>query len=137
MSWAREFKAFVTRGNVVDLAVAFVIGVAFAAFVQSIIDNLISPIVGAAVGGVDFSNRVVTVGGVNLRYGQVLTDLVTFIAVAAAVFFLVVKPVNALIARSRRDEPPDPTEKTCPECRSKIPVDARRCAFCTSELQMA
>jgi large conductance mechanosensitive channel len=137
MGWIREFKAFVTRGNVVDLAVAIVIGVAFAAFVQSVVDNLISPIVGAAVGGVDFSNRVVTVGSVNIRYGQVLSDLVTFLATAAAVFFFVVKPVNALIARSRSGAPPDPTEKTCPECRSKIPVDARRCAFCTSELQAA
>jgi large conductance mechanosensitive channel len=133
----KEFKTFLLRGNVVDLAVAIVIGVAFAALVTSFVDNLITPIIAAIIGKPDFSELTFTINGSVFRYGAFLNALISFLSIAAAVFFFVVKPVNALMARARRQPPPDPTTKKCPECLSEIPIDAKRCAFCTSELAAA
>ena len=133
----KDFKTFLLRGNVVDLAVAIVIGVAFAALVTSFVDNLITPIIAAIIGQPDFSKLTFTINGSVFHYGAFLNALISFVAIAAAVFFFVVKPVNALVARSRRKAPEDPTTKKCPECLSEIPVDAKRCAFCTSELAAA
>ena len=133
----KDFKTFLLRGNVVDLAVAIVIGVAFAALVTSFVDNLITPIVAAIIGEPDFSQLTFTINGSVFHYGAFLNALISFVSIAAAVFFFVVKPVNALTARARRQPPPDPTTKKCPECLSEIPIDAKRCAFCTSELAAA
>jgi large conductance mechanosensitive channel len=133
-SWASEFKQFVLRGNVVDLAVGIVIGAAFVAVVQAAVADLITPLIAAIFGQPDFSQLTFEVGGSVFRYGHFLNALLSFVIVALVVFLLVVKPMNALVSLSQRRESPDPTTRKCPECRSEIPIDARRCAFCTSEV---
>jgi large conductance mechanosensitive channel len=131
----RGFKEFVLRGNVLDLAVAVVIGGAFGAVVNAMVKDLITPFIGAIVGQPDFSSLVVTVNGSDFLIGDFLNAIVSFLLVAAAIYFFVVTPVNALMARRNRGEaPPDPTTKKCPECLSEVPIAARRCAFCTSTL---
>ena len=131
---ASEFKQFLLRGNVVDLAVGIVIGVAFAAVVNSFVEGLLTPLIAAIFGEPDFSALTFEINNSVFRYGAFLNALISFVTIAAAVFFFVVKPVNALISRSRREPTPDPTTQKCPECLSEIPVDARRCAFCTVQL---
>jgi large conductance mechanosensitive channel len=133
-TWATEFKQFLLRGNVIDLAVAFVIGAAFAALVQAAVADLLTPLVAAIFGQPDFSALSFTVNGSEFRYGHFLNVLIAFVTIAFVVFFFVVKPINRLMELSRRRESPDPTTRKCPECLSEIPVDARRCAFCTSEV---
>jgi large conductance mechanosensitive channel len=133
-TWATEFKQFLLRGNVIDLAVAFVIGAAFAALVQAAVADLLTPLVAAIFGQPDFSNLKFTVNGSVFRYGHFLNVLIAFVTIAFVVFFFVVKPINRLMELSRRRESPDPTTRKCPECLSEIAIDARRCAFCTSEV---
>jgi large conductance mechanosensitive channel len=134
MSLLKEFKAFLVRGNVVDLAVAFVIGVAFSAVVSSLVKDLITPIIAAIVGKPDFSTLYFTINGSQFLYGDFLDAVITFVSVAAAIFFFVVKPLNAIAAaRARGQGEPDPTTKQCTECLSDIPVAATRCAFCTQK----
>lgn len=130
----QEFKAFITRGNVVDLAVAVVLAGAFGAVVTSLVEDLIMPIIAAIGGQPDFSDLDFTINDAIFRYGAFITAVVAFIIIAAAVFFFFVRPVNALIARTRREPPADPTVQKCPFCLSDVPVGASRCAFCTSEL---
>jgi len=129
----KDFKEFLIRGNVVDLAVGIVIGVAFGTLVTAFVAAFITPIVALAAGKADVSKLTFTAGGTTFPYGLFLTAVISFVLVAAAVFFLVVKPINALRERQRRGETVDPTSKPCPECLSEIPVEARRCAFCASE----
>ena len=133
-SWASEFKQFVLRGNVIDLAVGIVIGVAFAAVVQAAVSDLLTPLIAAIFGQPDFSRLSFTVNKSRFLYGHFLNALISFLIIAFVVFFFVVKPVNALMSLSQRRESPDPSTRKCPECRSEIPIDARRCAFCTSEV---
>jgi len=133
MSLAREFRTFLLRGNVIDLAVAVVIGAAFGSVVTSFVDNLLTPIITAVAGEPDFSGLTFTINDSVFGYGAFLTALISFVLIAAAVFFAVVQPINALVARSRHEAPSDPTTRKCPECLSEIPLAARRCAFCTAE----
>jgi large conductance mechanosensitive channel len=133
----KEFKAFILRGNVVELAIGVVMGVAFNAVITAIVENIITPLIAAIAGEPDFSDLKFTVNGSKFTYGIVLNKLFTFLATAAAIFFFVVKPLNHLMQRMRSEESPDPTTKKCPECLSEIPIDARRCAFCTTELVAA
>jgi large conductance mechanosensitive channel len=133
----REFKQFLLRGNVVDLAVGIVIGVAFGALVGALVADLLTPLIAAIFGKPDFSRLAFTVNGSTFRYGAFLNALIAFLAIAAAVFFFVVKPVNALTRRARTEPTPDPTTRKCPECLSEIPIAARRCAFCASEVGAA
>lgn len=128
----KEFKQFLTRGNLVELAVAVVIGLAFAALVSAFVADIITPIIGAIIGKRDFSALSFSVNDSIFKYGDFLNVLITFVSTAAAVFFFVVRPYNALVQRARREPTPDPTTKKCPECLSEIPIEARRCAFCTS-----
>jgi len=131
----KGFKQFLMRGNVVDLAVAVVIGAAFGAVVAALVKDLITPIIAAVVGKPEFSNIYFTVNGSKFLIGDFINAVVSFVLIAAAVYFFVVLPVNALNARLRRGEaPPDPTTKKCPECLSVIPIGARKCAFCTSSV---
>jgi large conductance mechanosensitive channel len=130
----KDFKAFVLRGNVLDLAVAIVIGVAFTAVITALVADLVTPLIAAIFGSHDFSDLTFTINGSVFRYGAFLNAVISFVLVASALFFFVVQPANALIARSRREPTPDPTTKKCPECLSEIPIDARRCAFCTTQL---
>ena len=134
MKLAAEFRQFLLRGNVVDLAVAIVIGVAFAAVVTALVEDLLTPLIAAIIGEPDFSGLTFRINSSVFEYGDFINKLITFVSVAAVVFFFVVKPMNFLIARSRREPPPDPTTKRCPECLSEIPIEARRCAFCTSQV---
>lgn len=129
-----EFKAFLLRGNVVDLAIAVVIGAAFTAVVTSVVENFVTPIIGAIGGQPDFSALKFTINGSQFHYGLIINALISFVIVAAVIFFFVVKPMNMLIARSRNEAPADPTEKKCPYCLNDIPVEATRCGFCTSQL---
>jgi len=132
-----EFKQFLLRGNVVDLAVGVVIGLAFGAVITALVADILTPIIAAIFGKSDFSALTFTINGSVFRYGDFINALITFVTIAAAVFFFVVKPVNSLIARSRREGPPDPTVRNCPECLSEIPIEASRCAFCTTEVAPA
>ncbi len=137
MKLLSEFKQFLLRGNVVDLAVAVVIGAAFGAVVTAMVEDLITPIIAAIFGKPDFSALDFTVNDSTFRYGDFINAVIAFVLIAAAVFFFVVVPVNALMARARREPPADPSTRKCPECLSEIPLDARRCAFCTSEVAPA
>jgi large conductance mechanosensitive channel len=127
----RDFKQFLLRGNVVDLAVGIVIGAAFGTVVTALVKDFITPLIGA-IFGTSKNGMTFKVGAATFLVGDFLDALISFLLVAAVVFYLVVKPVNYLIARSRREEPADPTTRKCPECLSEIPLDARRCAYCTS-----
>jgi large conductance mechanosensitive channel len=130
----KEFREFILRGNLVDLAVAVVIGTAFTAVITALTKDLITPLFAAIGGKRDFSDLSFTINGSRFAYGDFLNALVSFLIVAAVVFFLVVKPVNALLARYRAEPQVDVTVRPCPECLSDVPVEARRCAFCTSPL---
>jgi large conductance mechanosensitive channel len=129
------FKAFVLRGNVIDLAVGVVVGGAFGAVIAALVKDLFTPLIAAIVGAPDFSSVGLTIHGSRLLVGDFLNALISFLLIAMAVYFFVVAPVNAMVARRKRGEvPPDPTTKKCPECLSDVPLGARRCAFCTSQL---
>ena len=134
---SKDFKAFLLRGNMLDLAVAVVIGAAFGAVISALVKDLLTPLIAALVGKPDFAGLTFTLNNSVFRYGDFFNAVVSFILIAAAVFFFVVVPVNRLLARSRREPPPDPTTQKCPQCLSEIPVGARRCAFCTSEIALA
>jgi large conductance mechanosensitive channel len=131
----KEFKEFLLRGNLVELAVAVVVGVAFAALVDAFVQDLITPLIAAIGGKQDFSALTFTINDSVFRYGHFLNQLLSFLIIAAVVYFLVVKPVNALMARRKTEGPVDESTRECPECLSSIPAAARRCAFCTTELR--
>lgn len=134
----KGFKQFMLRGNVMDLAVAVVIGAAFGAVVTAFVTNILNPLIAAIVGKPDFSAFSVTVNGGVIAYGLFLNALISFLLIGAAVYFFMVAPMNAWKARQARGQaPPDPTTKKCSECLSEIPIAARRCAFCTSPVSAA
>ena len=128
----RGFKAFLLRGNVVDLAIAVVIGVAFGVVITAFVKDLVTPLIAAIGGKPDFSNLYFTIHNSKFLYGDFINAVLAFVIIAAVIYFLVVLPYTALIERSRKEPPADPTTKKCTECLSEIPKDARRCAFCTS-----
>jgi large conductance mechanosensitive channel len=131
-------RQFLLRGNVLDLAVAVVIGAAFGAMVTALVKDIITPLIGAIVGTPDFSAWQFEINGSRFLIGDFINAVVSFLLIGTAVYFFVVAPMNAFIARMRRGEPtPDPTTKKCPECMSEVPIAARRCAFCTSVLEGA
>jgi large conductance mechanosensitive channel len=127
----RGFKTFLLRGNVVDLAVGFVIGVAFGAVVTAFVKDLVTPLVAALFGKPDFSALTFTINHSTFRYGDFINAVIAFVVVAAVIYYFVVLPYTALIARARKEPPADPTTKKCTECQSEIPIAAKRCAFCT------
>ncbi len=128
----RGFKAFLLRGNVVDLAVGVVIGIAFAAVIAGFVKDLVTPLIAALGGQPDFGQLYFTINRSKFLYGEFINAMLAFVVVATVIYFFVVVPYTALIERSRKQPPADPTTKKCPECLSEIPKDARRCAFCTS-----
>ena len=129
------FKQFILRGNVVDLAVGVVIGAAFGGVVTAFTTDLLTPLIAAIAGKPDFSAVAFTVGTAVFKLGDFLNALVSFLLIAVAVYFFVITPINALIARTRKDPAPaDPTTKKCPDCKMEVPIDARRCAHCTSQI---
>jgi large conductance mechanosensitive channel len=132
------FKQFLLRGNVVDLAVAVVIGGAFGAVVAALVKDLLTPLIAAVVGQPDFSAIEFTVNGSKFLIGDFINSVVSFLLVATAIYFFVVAPMNMVIARRRSmAPPPDPTTKKCAECLSEVPIAARRCAFCAQPLEVA
>lgn len=132
----KDFKQFILRGNVVDLAVAVVIGAAFGSIVSALVADLVTPLIAAIGGQPDFSGLYFTVNDSKFMYGHFLNAIISFLLIASVVFFFVVQPINRLsaLAKRRNQAPADPTTKKCPECLSEIPVDATRCAFCTTRL---
>ncbi|CAN5268421.1 large conductance mechanosensitive channel protein MscL [soil metagenome] len=129
----KDFKAFLLRGNVVELAVAVVIGAAFGAVVTSLVEDLVTPIL-AIPGSADFSSLTFTINESVFRYGEFLNAVISFFTIAAAIFFFVVRPVNALMAKRKTEPDVESTTRECPECLSSIPLGARRCAFCTAQV---
>jgi large conductance mechanosensitive channel len=130
----KDFKAFLLRGNLVDMAVGIVIGIAFGAVIAAFVADLVTPLIAAIFGKPDFAGLSFTINGSQFAYGAFLNALLSFVLVAIVLFFLVIRPVNALVARSRTEPPADPTTRNCPECLSEIPIAASRCAFCTTEV---
>lgn len=137
MSLASDFKAFILRGNVVDLAVGIVIGTAFGLVVAALVKDLITPIIAAIGGTPDFSAIHFTINNSIFHIGDFINAVISFLVIAAAVFFFVVKPVNALMNLRKTETPVLPTTRDCPYCLSSVPLQATRCAFCTSELNAA
>jgi len=132
----KEFRKFILRGNVVDLAVGVVIGAAFNSVAQALVRDLITPIISIFGGSKHFANAKFTVHGSDFLYGDFINALVSFLIVAAAVFFFVVQPINKLTELSQRNRSTEePTTKKCPHCLNVIPKDATRCGFCTSKLE--
>jgi large conductance mechanosensitive channel len=130
----KEFRQFILRGNLVDLAVAVVIGAAFTAVVNAMVKDLITPLIAAIGGDHDFSSLAFSINGSRFAYGDFLNEALTFVIVAAVMFFGVIKPVNVLLERLRPEPKVDTPTSECPQCLSNIPAAARRCAFCTSEV---
>ena len=132
------FKQFILRGNVVDMAVGVVIGAAFAGVVGALTKDLLTPLIAAIIHQPDFSALKFTLNGSQFLIGDFLNALVSFLLVAAAVYFFVITPINALVSRMRKaTAPADPTTKKCPECLSEIPIDARRCAHCSQPVALS
>jgi large conductance mechanosensitive channel len=135
MKMIDEFKQFLLRGNVVDLAVGVVIGASFSTLVAALVKGLITPLIAAIAKVPDFSMLTFTLNGSQFMYGEFINALVSFLLVAATVFFIIIKPMNLLIERASKEPPADPTDKKCPECLSEIPIAARRCAHCGQPVQ--
>ena len=133
-SLLKEFRQFILRGNLVDLAVAVVIGTAFAAVVTAFVADVVTPLIAAIGGKPDFSRLSFEINGSTFRYGDFFNALLTFLIIAMVIFFFVVKPVNALMARHKVDTAADAKTRSCPECLSDIPIGAARCAFCTTRV---
>lgn len=128
----RDFKAFLLRGNVVDLAVAVVIGTAFGLVIKALVADLITPIIALIFGEPSFENLSFTINSSHFLYGDFINSVFSFVTIAAAVFFLVVQPINALMRRRKTEPDVESETRPCSECLSQIPVGAHRCAFCTS-----
>jgi large conductance mechanosensitive channel len=135
MRWLDEFRAFILRGNVIDLAVAVVIGAAFTAVVTSLVANIITPLIAAIFGKPDFSGLFFTLNGSEFHYGAFINAVISFLLIALVVFFLIVKPMNALMARMGRGAEAKTPSRECPYCMSSIPVTATKCAYCASEVE--
>jgi large conductance mechanosensitive channel len=127
----KGFRDFVLRGNVVDLAVAVIIGTAFGAIVNSLVKDIITPLIAAIVGKPDFSAMVLHLHGGVITYGNFLNAAISFLLIASAVYFILVLPMQYVLARVNKTTPAEPTTKVCPQCLSEIPVAATRCKFCT------
>lgn len=131
----KDFKQFLLRGNVVDLAVGLVVGAAFTSVVNALVSDFLTPFIAAIARVPDFSGLSFTLNGSKFMFGHFLNALISFVLVAGSVFFFVVKPMNLLVTRSRKGPSPDPTTKKCPECMSEIPIDAKRCKYCAQEVK--
>ncbi len=135
MGMVKEFKEFIMRGNVMDMAVGVIIGGAFGAIVTSLVDDVIGPVIGMICGGIDFSGLSVTVGSANLMIGNFIQAVINFLIVAACLF-AVIKAFNKAASKLKKPEAPAaPTTKVCPFCKSEINIEATKCAFCGSEVK--
>ena len=132
-----DFKRFMLRGNVVDIGVGVVIGVSFKSVVDALVQNLMTPLIAAIGGQADFSALSFTINNSQFLYGELINAVIAFLITGVVVFYLIVRPINALMSRYRQEETPDPTTHKCPFCVSEIPLRATRCAFCTSTVEVA
>lgn len=130
----KGFKQFILRGNVVDLAVGVVVGASFGAVVTSMVNNILTPFIGAIFKSPDFSNLFFAINSSKFMYGKFINDLISFIIVSGSIYFFVVTPINTLIAKSKKGKPLDPTTKKCPKCVSEINIEATKCPFCTTDI---
>ncbi|MCL5774822.1 MAG: large conductance mechanosensitive channel protein MscL [Patescibacteria group bacterium] len=130
----KDFKQFILRGNVVDLAIGVVMGAAFTSVVNSLVKDILTPFIAAIFKQPDFSGLYFTLNHSRFTYGNFINSLVSLIIVSTAIYFFVVTPLNSLITRMRKEAPVDPATKKCPECLSDIPKEAKRCAYCTSQV---
>lgn len=135
MSVLKGFRDYLFRGNVVDLAVAVVIGGAFGSIVTSLVKDIVTPIIGAIGGQPDFSNIYFTVNNSKFMIGNFLNSVISFVMIAGVIYFVVIVPMNKIMAAMKKEEKKDPTDIVCPECLSKIPINAKRCMYCTSILK--
>lgn len=135
MSVLKGFRDYLFRGNVVDLAVAVVIGGAFGSIVTSLVKDIVTPIIGAIGGQPDFSNIYFTVNNSKFMIGNFLNSVISFVMIAGVIYFVVIVPMNKIMAAMKKEEKKDPTDKVCPECLGKIPINAKRCMYCTSILK--
>jgi large conductance mechanosensitive channel len=133
----KEFKEFILRGNLVDLAVAVVIGTAFGVVIAAFVKDIVTPLIAAVGGKPDFAGLTFKINGSKFLYGEFINALLAFIIIAAVIFFFVIKPVNHLMARRKVEPATDVPTRACPECLSEIPAPAHRCAFCTAEVAAA
>lgn len=129
----KDFKNFIARGNVIDMAVGVIIGGAFSSIITSLVDNIIMPLIGLIIGGINFSTLAFTVGGAEVQYGMFIQNLVNFLIIAF-VIFLIIRQIGKLNTNKRKEEAEKPTIKKCPYCLSDIPLEATRCPHCTSNL---
>lgn len=130
----KDFKAFILRGNVIDLAVGVALGAAFTAVISAFTENMLTPLLAIPGDSASFGEMAFTAGGSRFGYGKVIDAIVSFLLIAAVLFFFVVRPVNTLMARRRTEPEVESTTRDCPECLSSIPMAARRCAFCTAKV---
>ena len=130
----RDFRAFILRGNVIDLAIGVAVGAAFATVVSSFTKNMVTPLLAIPGDKASFADLDFTISGSAFRYGVVIDDIISFLIIAAVLFFFVVRPVNKLMERRRTEPEVDAATRDCPECLSSIPIGAKRCAFCTAAL---
>lgn len=130
----KEFKQFLLRGNVVDLAVGVIIGASFGTVVSSLVSDLLTPLIAAIAKVPDFGSLFFTINESKFMYGHLINAIISFLLVAGTVFFFVVKPINLLVSRSHKEPPADPTTQKCQECMSEVPIEAKRCAHCTQIL---
>lgn len=138
LGWTREFQSFLLRGNIIDLAVGVIAGLVFNALVTSLVNDVIMQLVAVVFGTPNFGDLVLTINGAEIRYGNFLTALLNFVLTMGAVFFFIVKPINAMTARlddAAEDAVAAPTQRECSECLAEVPAAARRCRFCTSPLE--
>jgi large conductance mechanosensitive channel len=136
-SIVQEFKTFILRGNVIDLAVGIVIGAAFTAVVNALVKDLFTPLIAAIFGKPDFSTISFTINGSQFLIGDFINVLISFISIALVVFFFVVRPTNYLMSRRKTELAADPTTRDCPYCLSSIPLEASVCPFCTRDVPVA
>lgn len=127
----KDFKQFLLRGNVVDLAVGIVVGAAFTSVVNALVSDFLTPFISTIAKVPDLNGEYFTLNGSKFMYGHFVNAVISFLLIASTVFFFIVKPINILVSKSRLQEPQDPTTKKCPQCMSEIPIDATRCKFCT------
>ena len=130
----KDFKQFILRGNVVDLAIGVVMGAAFTSVVNSLVKDILTPFIAAGFKQPDVSGLYFTLNHSRFAYGNFINSLISLVIVSTAIYFFVVTPLNTLIARMRKEAPVDPATKKCPQCLSEIPKEAKRCAYCTSQL---
>jgi large conductance mechanosensitive channel len=130
----KGFKQFILRGNVVDLAVGVVIGASFGSVVTSLVEDILTPLIGAIIKSPDFSHLYFVLNESKFMYGEFLNALIAFLIVAVAVYFFVITPINSLVNKTRKEKPIDPTTKKCGKCMSEIHIDATKCPFCTFDI---